>query len=989
MPGPIPDALLALLSESPEEGPVRLAFERYLAVLSTANSGLFFFPEYTDHGPAHIRNVLTTAVALLSKKAWATLTSNDGAVLASSALLHDAAMFLTADSLIYLLTTPSSPVIPQLDAKSWPDLFEDFYGQARRWDGKTLFRILGDRQDGSDTADLSREIVHINERLDPEQWTIRYRKFLGEFVRRHHARLAHEIALAGFPSASRPLGLAPLGMSPDLANLAGFLARSHNMPLRSAYPYLDTIYDGHIICRSTHPLILMVLLRIADYLQLDATRVNADWLSIQRLRSPLSQDEWNAHLAVKEIRPDDHDPECLFLAAQPESAATFIKLKKTIAGLQSELDTSSAVLSEVYGRRADLRDLEITVRRVRSNLDDEEEYLRKHSPGYYPLHASFDTSGGALLKLMIRPLYGDRPDIGVRELLQNALDAVRELRRICENHAEIGSASLLDQEADVLISLDENKDGHHYITVSDKGIGMHAETVRDYFLKAGASFRQSDAWRKEFTHDNKSTVLRSGRFGIGALAAFLLGNRIHLQTRHILSRPEDGVQFDAGLDDEFVELQRVTLPFVGTIVKIRLDETSAEKLRAGAESTDWYSEEKYSWDWYTLDTPMVERRLYGSTLCQAISWPSSPTPIQHPNWRSIKHVDYSGIYWSFGCGDVELACNGIRVTAGYEDDVFYSWGPGAKQTPFSMPSVSVLDMDGRLPLTLHRNRLETRHLPFEAQLAEDMTKDFCAMLLQHAPPHLPRLERPTANYHFGHNTDCGPRPYADSLLWTALGTTMLHSWHIKRENITRALYSTSWLGTIPDFQDIVHSVSGYGTVHVSSSLLSTAVEEWDEPASDPILCRPYLVGMRMLVADPEEMFAADDEKRAWERLLERIYRCRTKGTIRFEQPPSGACVIELGQPTENDVLVRRIFNEVAQPIVIELFIDPEKVIPMPSPFSQVWDTIMGGSVIPYEVATRKKALSGAYKALSEHLESWLSPAIDGWRRKLLFPNTGE
>jgi molecular chaperone HtpG len=989
MAGSIPDALLALLSGSPEEGPVRLAFERYLAVLSNVNSGLFFFPEYTDHGPAHIRNVLTTATALLSKKAWAIITSNDAAVLAVSALLHDAAMFLTADSLIYLLTTPSPPAIPQLDAKSWPDLFEDFYGQAHRWDGKTLFRILGDRQDVSNAADLSREIVHINDRLDPEQWTIRYRKFLGEFVRRNHARLAHEIALAGFPSAQRPPGLAPLGMSPDLANLAGFLARSHNMPLRSAYPYLDTIYDGHIICRSTHPLILMVLLRIADYLQLDATRVNADWLGIQRLRSPLSHDEWNAHLAVREIRSDDDDPECLFLAAQPETAATFIKLKKTVAGLQTELDTSWAVLSEVYGRRADVRDLEITIRRVRSNLDDEEQYLRKHSPGYYPLHASFDTSGAALLKLMIRPLYGDRPDIGIRELLQNALDAVRELRRICENHAEIGSVSLLNQEADVLISLDENKDGHHYITVSDKGIGMHAETVRDYFLMAGASLRQSDAWRREFTLDNKSTVLRSGRFGIGALAAFLLGSRIHLQTRHVLSRPEDGVQFDAGIDDELVELQRVTLPFVGTIVKIRLDEASAEKLKAGAESTDWYSEEKYSWDWYTLDTPMVERRLYGKTLRQAISWPSYPKPIQNCDWRSIRHCDYSGIYWSFGYGDVDLACNGIRVTAGYDDDVFYSWGPGAKQTPFAMPSVSVLDMDGRLPLTLHRNRLETRHLPFEAQLAEDITKDFCAMLLQCTPPHLPLLERPTANYHFGHNTDCGPQPYADTLLWTASGTTMLHPWHIKRENITRALYSTSWLGIVPDFQNIVHSVSGYGTMHVSSSLISTAVEEWDEPAADPILRRPYLVGMRMLVADPEGMLEADEEKRTWERLLDRIHRCRAKGTIKFERLQSGACLIELGQPTEDDVLVRRIFNEVTQPIVMELFIDPEKVRSIHSPFSDVWDNIMGRAVIPYEIATRKEALSAAYKALSEHLDSWLPPAMDGWRRKLLLPDTGE
>ena len=61
------------------------------------------------------------------------------------------------------------------------------------------------------------------------------------------------------------------------------------------------------------------------------------------------------------------------------------------------------------------------------------------------------------------------------------------------------------------------------------GIGMTSSVVLEYFLRAGASFRRSDAWRQQ--HElapGESRILRSGRFGVGALAAFLLGDEIEV-----------------------------------------------------------------------------------------------------------------------------------------------------------------------------------------------------------------------------------------------------------------------------------------------------------------------------------------------------------------------------------------------------------------------------------------------------------------------------
>jgi hypothetical protein len=54
-----------------------------------------------------------------------------------------------------------------------------------------------------------------------------------------------------------------------------------------------------------------------------------------------------------------------------------------------------------------------------------------------------------------------------------------------------------------------------------------------YFLRAGASFRQSADWAMEFLDEKgKPRVLRAGRFGVGAFAIFLLGPSFRLSTRH-------------------------------------------------------------------------------------------------------------------------------------------------------------------------------------------------------------------------------------------------------------------------------------------------------------------------------------------------------------------------------------------------------------------------------------------------------------------------
>lgn len=105
-------------------------------------------------------------------------------------------------------------------------------------------------------------------------------RMVGEFIRRHHGRLAHEIALWGVPGASDAQALQLDARLGDYRDLAGAVARSHTLPIRTSVEYLRTRFAGNYRDpRSVHAPYLMGVLRVADYLQVQAERAPRALLS--------------------------------------------------------------------------------------------------------------------------------------------------------------------------------------------------------------------------------------------------------------------------------------------------------------------------------------------------------------------------------------------------------------------------------------------------------------------------------------------------------------------------------------------------------------------------------------------------------------------------------------------------------------------------------------------------------------------------------------
>ena len=259
------------------------------------------------------------------------------------------------------------------------------------------------------------------------------------------------------------------------------------------------------------------------------------------------------------------------------------------------------------------------------------------------------------MKLLVSPLYGDRPEVGLRELLQNAVDACRELEDFCKHQSSKGSLEGPKQKFDVVITAKKIENGNYKMTLSDHGIGMTVDVIQNYFLCAGSSFRRSDVWKKQHTtKEGKARILRSGRFGVGVLAAFLLGEKIRVSTRHVTD--ENGIEFECGIDDDAVEINRIERP-IGTTIEVEIsDPRIIAKL-----PTEHYNRGD-SWIWYYLENPSVKFTINRKEIKPKIMVQSEKEKLSH-QWRRIQHDDYADIHWSYwnDYAVPDLVCNGIKI----------------------------------------------------------------------------------------------------------------------------------------------------------------------------------------------------------------------------------------------------------------------------------------------------------------------------------------
>ena len=135
---------------------------------------------------------------------------------------------------------------------------------------------------------------------------------------------------------------------------------------------------------------------------------------------------------------------------------------------------------------------------------------------------SFQTEINQLLDLMIHSLYSNK-EIFLRELISNASDALDKLGYLALTDEKLKNLNLQPQ---IQIKFDEAK---KTLTISDNGIGMNEEDLINHLGTIAKSGTKS--FLSALSGDKKKDSALIGQFGVGFYSAFMVANKIIVQTK--------------------------------------------------------------------------------------------------------------------------------------------------------------------------------------------------------------------------------------------------------------------------------------------------------------------------------------------------------------------------------------------------------------------------------------------------------------------------
>lgn len=351
-----------------------------------------------------------------------------------------------------------------------------------------------------------------------------FQSVLFDTLRVLHPRQARKLSFACWPAkpGDKPLHLFPHDELRDAyGHVIGEIAQSHWSSYQELESFARRIIAAPIYLAPANwtvsVLKVAVLLRVADAAHIDAKRAPRLLLAIHQPQN-ISREHWLFQARLNQPRCERGWRELLFTGSPfppDEQDAWWLAY-----------DAARLVDHELAAAHHLLRDYQIeplAVQEVAGIRSPEAFSYHVPTENWHPVNASLRISdiksvverfGGA-------KLYGDEPYLALRELLQNARDAVFACRAI----------GYLDEvEGSIEVELEE-LDGADWLHVTDTGIGMSRYVLTQVLLDFGRSLWRDSSLRSEWPGLAASGFDAVGRFGIGFFSVFMLGEHVKIVTR--------------------------------------------------------------------------------------------------------------------------------------------------------------------------------------------------------------------------------------------------------------------------------------------------------------------------------------------------------------------------------------------------------------------------------------------------------------------------
>jgi hypothetical protein len=269
--------------------------------------------------------------------------------------------------------------------------------------------------------------------------------------------------------------------------------------------------------------------------------------------------------------------------------------------------------------------------------------IEPQSGAYEYIDGSFRPDTQRLLELLAGTQLYHTPLAAVRELLQNAVDAVKEQiarERLAKDPSDPQLAELLARTHDISLRLETGGDGRKYLVCRDDGVGMTKAIIRDFLLVSGRADRPELLALERHCERAGFRLARTGQFGIGFLSYFMLADQVIVITRRSQICPDYepvGWRFETEGVGSFGELRQEPAAPPGTEVRLRLREersktvwTLLEQLLRSSFSPS-YGIQKSDWEQTWVD---YIRSLFSRLPCRLkVHTPTRQVQME-PGWIS-------------------------------------------------------------------------------------------------------------------------------------------------------------------------------------------------------------------------------------------------------------------------------------------------------------------------------------------------------------------
>lgn len=428
------------------------------------------FPMYTLHDETHICNVMQKMAQLMGEEGMKQLSRDEAAMLILAACCHDLGMSCSVDQ--------------KLELENDPVRLEQYCD-----DHPSAYVKMKMQKDGDPLPD---ELV---------------RDFLRTY---HHERILDILTEKDWPAALK-------GRVRRIDLVA--ICRSHGKDVQHILDLKPTAAVDIRMCA--------IMLRLADILDFDSSRAPQavyDYSGFhahgQDRSAAYSKEEWEKHMSSHGFRFELVEDRAYPYELPYGATCPNMQIEQAVNTYLNWVDRELADCLNMLSYCAEKWRSLVLPRKVRREIEPTD---------YVSGQFRFTLDQNKVLELLVGDnLYQD-PGVFVRELVQNAIDAVRT-RREMDPHLpakwkpQINIRSWTDEE------------GYHWFRIEDNGTGMNREIVEKYFLKVGSSYYASDDFRRDkYRNEVDSGYQPISRFGIGILSCFMgdrENSRVEVSTLH-------------------------------------------------------------------------------------------------------------------------------------------------------------------------------------------------------------------------------------------------------------------------------------------------------------------------------------------------------------------------------------------------------------------------------------------------------------------------